>query len=65
MTRRVRDRDVVLLMAGVVVCVLAANLLSAIVPGLDVVLARVPILVLVLLAGTALVLVAALRRPRR
>lgn len=65
MTGRARDRDVLLLMAGLVVGVLAANLLSAAVPGLDVVLARAPVLVLVLLAGTALVLVAAFRRPRR
>ncbi|MDQ3449009.1 MAG: hypothetical protein M3432_07520 [Chloroflexota bacterium] len=65
MTGRARDRDVLLLMSGVVVGVLAANLLSAAVPGLDVALARAPILVLVLVAGTALVLAGALRRPRR
>jgi hypothetical protein len=64
-TGRARDRDVLLLMSGVVVVVLAANLLSAAVPGLDVALARAPILVLVLVAGTALVLAGALRRPRR
>jgi len=64
-TGRARDRDVLLLMSGVVVGVLAANLLSAAVPGLDVALARAPILVLVLVAGTALVLAGALRRPRR
>ena len=60
---RVRDRDVVVLLTGVVVGVLAANLLSAAVPGLDQVLAGAPVLVLLLLGATALVLVRALRRP--
>ncbi|MDQ3552883.1 MAG: hypothetical protein M3395_00525 [Chloroflexota bacterium] len=65
MTGRVRDRDVLLLMAGLVVAVLATNVLSAVTPGLDAALARAPILVLLLLAGTAVVLVGAIRRPRR
>ncbi len=53
-----------MLLTGVVVGVLAANLLSAAVPGLDQVLAGAPVLVL-LLGATALVLVRALRRPGR
>ncbi|CAN5762366.1 hypothetical protein BH24CHL8_BH24CHL8_09000 [soil metagenome] len=61
----VRDRDVLLLMAGVVAAVLAANLLSAAVPGLDRLLAGVPILVMLLLGGTVIVLMRALRRPGR
>lgn len=61
----VRDRHVVLLMAGVVVGVLAVNLLSAAIPGLDEILARAPVLVLLLVGVTALVLVRALTRPRR
>ncbi len=65
MTGRVRDRDVLLLMAGLVVAVLATNVLSALIPGLDAALARAPILVLLLLGGTAVVLVGAIRRPRR
>lgn len=62
---RVRDRDVLLLMGGVVIGVLAANLLSAAVPGLDAILAGAPILVVLLLGGTALVLFSAIRRRRR
>jgi len=64
-SRRVRDRDVLLLMGGVVIGVLAANLLSAAVPGIDSILAGAPVLVLLLLGGTALVLLGAIRRPRR
>ncbi|MDQ3492640.1 MAG: hypothetical protein M3452_05210 [Chloroflexota bacterium] len=65
MTGRVRDRDVLLLMGALVVGVLATNVLSAVIPGMDAALARAPILVLLLLGGTGLVLVGALRRPRR
>jgi hypothetical protein len=64
-SRRVRDRDVLLLMGGVVIGVLAANLLSAAVPEIDSILTGAPILVLLLLGGTALVLLGAIRRPRR
>lgn len=65
MTGRVRDRDVLLLMAGLVVAVLATNVLSAAIPGLDAALAGAPILVLLLLGGTAVVLAGVIRRPRR
>lgn len=65
MTGRVRDRDVLLLMVGLVVAVLATNVLSAAIPGLDAALARAPILVLLLLGGTAVVLAGVVRRPRR
>lgn len=62
MTSRVRDRDVLAVMAAVVVAVLAANVLSASIPGLDAMLARAPVLVILLLAGTTFVLLRALRR---
>ena len=62
-TRGVRDRDVLLLMAGVVVIVLVANLLSGLIPGMDRLLAAAPILLIVLIAGTGYVLYRALR-PR-
>lgn len=65
MTGRVRDRDVLLLMAGLVVGVLALNVSSAAIPGMDAILARAPILVLLLLGGTGLVLMRAIRRPPR
>lgn len=57
---RVRDRDVLALLVGVVIAVLLANVLSAAVPGVDAVLASAPVLVIVLIAGTALVLLRAL-----
>ena len=40
--RTVRDRDVVLLLAAVVIGVLAINLVSGLVPGLDQLLASAP-----------------------
>jgi len=64
-TGRVRDRDVLLLMAGLVAAVLATNVLSAVIPGMDAALARAPILVLLLLGGTAVVLAGVIRRPPR
>lgn len=62
-TRRIRDRDVLLLLAAVVAVVLVANLVSALVPGLDNVLAVAPILVVVLIVGTGYILFRTLR-PR-
>jgi hypothetical protein len=53
----------VLLVIGVlVVGLLLVNLVSALVPGLDLALATSPIVVLVLVVGTALILLRALRR---
>jgi arginine exporter protein ArgO len=63
--RRVRDRDVLVLAAAIVVGVLAANLVSAAVPPLDRILQAAPVLVIVLVAGTIFVLVRALARSRR
>ena len=51
-----RARSVVLLVAAVVVGILALDLLSAMVPGMDGLLAAWPIVVLVLVVGTVVVL---------
>ncbi len=59
--RGVRDRDVVLVAAGVVVVILALNLVSALFPPLDRLLAAAPIVVLAMVAVTAVVLLRALR----
>jgi hypothetical protein len=61
--RKVRDREVLVLMALVVGAVLAANILSGIVPGMDNLLAAAPILLVILVAGTGYVLYRSLR-PR-
>ena len=57
-----RDRRVVLLLAALVVAVLAVNLLSALLPGLDGALASLPIVVAILVAGTVLILARSVRR---
>lgn len=57
-----RDRKVVLLLAGLVAVVLAVNLVSAFVPGMDGTLATAPVIVLILVVGTVLVLGRAIRR---
>ena len=57
-----RDRRVVLLIAALVIGVLVVNVVSAIVPGMDGALASLPIVVVILVAGTLLVLARALRR---
>lgn len=57
-----RARTVILLVAALVVAVLGVNLLSALIPGLDGVLASLPLVVLVLVGGTTVVLGRALRR---
>lgn len=62
--RRVRDRDVLLLMAGVVLAVLALNVLSGLVPGMDGLFASAPVLIVVMLAVSGLVLWQVARRPR-
>lgn len=62
----VRDRDVVAVMALVVVAVLAFNVASAMIPGMDGLLSGAPVLVLVLIVSTAAVLVRSVgRRGRR
>lgn len=62
---RVRDRDVMAVLASVVAVVLLANVLSALVPEADAILAAAPIVVIVLLSGTALVLLRAIGPRRR
>lgn len=57
-----RARTVILLVATLVAAVLGVNLLSALIPGLDGVLASLPLVVLVLVGGTTVVLGRALRR---
>jgi len=63
--RDVRDRDVLLLMALVVAVVLAANVASAVIPGMDGVMAGLPILMVVLVVGTGAVLFWSVGRRRR
>jgi hypothetical protein len=57
-----RARTVILLVTALVAAVLGVNLLSALIPGLDGVLASLPLVVLVLVGGTTVVLGRALRR---
>jgi hypothetical protein len=52
----------VLLVAALVAGILAVNVLSALVPGLDGLLAVWPVVVLVLVVGTVAVLLRSLRR---
>ncbi len=56
------DRRVVLLIVVLVGAVLALNLLSVLVPQLDVALGSAPIVVVGLVAGTGLILLRLLRR---
>jgi hypothetical protein len=62
--RSVRDRDVLVLMAVVVAAVLIVNVLSAVIPGMDDVIAHVPILLVVLVVSTGAVLFWSVRRRR-
>ena len=62
--RRVRDRDVLLLMAGVVVAVLAVNVLSGVIPGMDRLFASAPVLIIARVTVSALVLWGVVRRSR-
>jgi len=62
--RRVRDREVVWSLVIVVGLVLAADVASALVPGSDIVLARSPVVVIVLLMGTIAVLLGVVRNRR-
>lgn len=61
----VRDRRVLLILALVVVAVLGVNVVSALVPGMDGFLAKVPVLAIVLVTGTLVVLLRALVRRGR
>lgn len=57
-----RGRRVVLIIGVLVAAVLVVNLVSALIPGVDGALATLPIVVLVLVAGTLLILARSLRR---
>ena len=57
-----RDRRVLLLLGALVVAVLAINVASAAVPGMDGALASMPIVVLILVIGTIVVLGRSIRR---
>jgi len=59
--RKIRDRQVLILMALVVAAVLAVNVVSGIVPGMDQLLAAAPVLLIVLVVGTGFVLYRSLR----
>jgi hypothetical protein len=62
--RQVRDRDVLLLVTLLVVGVLALNLVSGVVPGLDTLLASAPVLIVGLVVVSGVVLLVTFRRPR-
>ena len=57
-----RDRRVMLLLVLVVTVILTLNVASALVPGMDGLLASVPVIVAILVGGTVVVLVETLRR---
>ena len=57
-----RNRRVLLLLGALVVAVLAINVVSAAVPGMDGVLASMPIVVLILVIGTIVVMGRSIRR---
>lgn len=56
-----RTRTIVLLVAAIVAGILAVDVLSALIPGMDGLLAGWPVVLLVLVAGTLFVVVRALR----
>jgi len=60
--RAPRDRRVVLLIGLLVVAILVINVISALVPGMDGALASLPVVVLILVAGTLVILARTLRR---
>lgn len=62
--RQARDRDAVILVMALVVGVLALNLVSGVVPGLDALLASAPVLIVGLVLVSGVVLLVTLRRPR-
>lgn len=57
-----RDRRVVLVIGALVAVIVVVNIISALVPGIDGALASLPIVVLILVVGTALILARSLRR---
>lgn len=57
-----RDRRVFLLIGALVVGILLVNLVSALVPGVDGMLAALPIVVLILIVGTVAILMRSLVR---
>ena len=57
-----RDRRVVLVIGALVAVILVVNIISALVPGIDGALASLPIVMLILVVGTALILARSLRR---
>lgn len=57
-----RDRRVLLLIGALVVGILLVNLVSALVPGVDGMLAALPIVVLILIVGTVAILMRSLVR---
>jgi hypothetical protein len=64
-TRRVRDRDVLILAALVVLLVLVANVVTAVVRPLDDLLGFAPTVVVALVAVTVVVIFRSLRSARR
>lgn len=62
---RVSDRRVLALLAACVMVVLGADVLSALVPGLDPLVSGAPVLLLVLVVGTIGVLAWSVARNRR
>jgi hypothetical protein len=56
-----RDRRVVIVIAVLVVAILVINVASALLPGVDGALASMPIVVAILVGGTIVILVRALR----
>jgi hypothetical protein len=57
-----RDRRVILLLVLMVAVILTSNVASALVPGMDGLLASVPVIVAILVGGTVVVLLGSLRR---
>jgi hypothetical protein len=55
------DRRVLIVLSLVVTVILALNVASALVPGMDGLLASVPVIVAILVGGTILVMVRVLR----
>lgn len=62
--RRVRDRDVLLLMGGVVGVVLLVNVLSGLIPGMDQLFASAPVLIVAMIVVSVAVLWRIARRSR-
>ena len=61
-TGSARDRRVLAVLAAIVVALLVLNVVSALVPGMDAALAGLPVVGVLLVAGTLLVMSQVLRR---